>query len=73
MAALNKNPPIKRDFMQANLPSPSYCSRGKDLTGAIMFPEDTTHIPLGPVVFAMGFYNLDSKSHEKKVWWELTR
>lgn len=38
-----------------------------------MFPEDPTHIPLGPLVFAMGFYNLDSKSHEKKVWWELTR
>lgn len=61
--------------MQADLPSLPYCSGVKDLTGsaAIMFPEDPTHIPLGPLVFAMGFYNLDSKSYEKKVWWELTR
>lgn len=55
--------------MQADLPSLRYCSRVKDLTGSatMMFPEDPTHIPLGHLVFAMGFYNLDNKSREKKV------
>lgn len=63
-----------RDRAQANLPFPAASQRRRShWIQAITFQEDPSHIPSGPLVFAVGSYNLDSKSHEKKVWWELTR
>lgn len=63
-----------QDNADANLPSPCRFLEAK----TSLDPGNTvagrwSHIPSGPLRFAMGAYNLDNKTREKKVWWELTR
>lgn len=53
---------------------PLLLARGKDPAGprAVMLQDDPAHSSRA-TLFAMGSYNLDSGSREKKVWRELTR
>lgn len=74
MATLKKNPSTTQDNAQGNLPSPCRFLEAKiSLDPGNTVSGRLSHIPSGPLMFAMGSYNLDNKSHEKKIWWELMR